>query len=319
MTRADPRFALLAPLALLFACETQSNQPIAGLQAPSFMTAEWSEWSAPVNLGTVVNSNVADIAPTLSTDGRSLYFTSTRPGGFGSSDLWVSQHACDECPWQAPVNLGSVLNTAGIENRPSLSVDGHVLFFFSDRSGGHGGTDIWMSQRADPKDDFGWGAPVNLGPDVNTADADQAPWYVQNDLYFARGVGTAPLDLYVASVTRDGETGGPAVPIFELNDPAAVDAGPTVRADGREIIFHSTREPLGQFDLYTAARRSNHDLWSAPVKLGALNTAAIEQQPSLSHDGRTLVWSSNRPGSILNPAGLPSFDIYMSTRTPIGN
>lgn len=278
--------------------------------AADVMSSEASAWSEPVNLGPIVNSNRADLGPTLSRDGLSLYFASNRSG---SIDLWVSQRACSECAWGTPVNLGSVVNTPAIENRPSLSVDGHLLFFFSDRPGGEGAFDLYVSRRADPKDDFAWEAPVNLGPEVNTAEPDREPWHVQNQLYFARG---AVLDLYVVPLNHEGEALGPAEHITELNDPAAVDAGPTVRADGREIFFYSDR--TGQFDLFTATRSNAAGPWPAPVNLGSgVNSADREQQPSLSRDGLTLLWSSNRPGSILNPGGVPSMDIWMSTRERI--
>jgi len=318
------RLVALAAFALVLACRPDSDQITFNLQAMSFATSEWSE---PVNLGAVVNSNVFDAAPTLSKDELSLYLTSNRPGGFGGNDLWVSQRACGDCPWRAPVNLGPAINSPAIENRASLSSDGHLLFFFSDRPGGHGSTDIWMSRRVDPKDDFGWEPPVNLGPDINTATAEQAPFYLQSaedgsgNLYFARGQSTLnEQDIYVAAVTRNAETRGPAVIVAELNDPSFNDAGATLRVDGREIFLQSSRPgTLGINDLYTSTRRSVHDLWSPPVSLGTpINSTGIEQQSSLSHDGRTLVWASNRPGSILNPSGVPSTDIWMSTRTPSG-
>src|SRR3989454_1514261 len=167
----------LVSFTLLVACESESAPVGIRLEAMSFANSEWSE---PVNLGAVVNSNVLDAAPTLSTDGLSLYFTSNRPGGFGGNDLWVSQRDCGDCGGGTPVNLGPVINSPAIENRTSLSGDGHLLFFFSDRPGGHGSTTIWMSRRADPNDDFGWEPPVNLGPDVNTATAEQAPFYLQS-------------------------------------------------------------------------------------------------------------------------------------------
>ena len=306
------RIALVASLALTLGCTDDGSlapEPRFGVAANA-SGRDGSAWSEPVNLGAVVNSNVADLGPTLSRDGLSLYFASNRSG---SIDLWVSQRACSECAWGTPVNLGSAINTPAIENRPNLSVDGHLLFFFSDRAGGEGAFDLYVSRRADPKDDFAWEAPVNLGPEVNTAEPDREPWRVQNQLYFARG---AILDLYVVPLNHEGEALGPAEYITELNDPAAADAGPTVRADGREIFFYSDR--TGEFDLFTATRSNAAGPWSAPVNLGSgVNSAAREQQPSLSRDGLTLLWSSNRPGSIVNPGGVPSMDIWMSTRERI--
>jgi hypothetical protein len=308
-----PAWIALVSLGLTLGCADHRGLP----SEPRFGVAsdaadrDGSAWSEPVNLGPIVNSNVADLGPTLSRDGLSLYFASNRAGA--GIDLWVSQRACSECAWETPVNLGSVVNTPSTENRPSLSVDGHLLFFFSNRAGGEGDFDLYVSRRADPKDDFAWEAPVNLGPAVNTAEPDREPWRVQNELYFARGT---ILDLYVVPLNHEGEALGPAEYITELNHPAALDAGPAVRADGREIFFYSGR--TGQLDLFTSTRSNAAGPWSAPVNVGSIvNSAGIEQQPSLSRDGLTLLWSSNRPGSILNPGGVPSMDIWMSTRERI--
>jgi hypothetical protein len=307
-----------ALLALLFACGTEPERSVSALQADRFASSEWSE---PVNLGPVINSASLDAQPNLSTDGLSLYFTSGRPGGQGGNDLWVARRACEECPWQAPVNLGPGINTSGVDGGSDLSVDGHLLFFHSDRPGGQGGIDFYVSRRSDPNDDLGWGPPQPLGPDVNTAADENAPTYVQSaedgaaNLYFTRGpAGTQGQDLYYAAITRDGDTRGPAVLATELAS-IVNDAAPTVRADGREILFHSPRAgTLGQADLWVSTRRSVHDPWSEPVNLGApLNTISFEQQPSLSHDGRTLVWTSDRPG------GSGGLDIWMATRAPGGN
>src|SRR3989441_10342375 len=148
-----------------------------------------------------------------------------------------------------------------------------LLFYFSGRPGGLGNTDIWMSRRADPKDDSSWEDPIDLGADVNTADFDQKPWYQQSaedgggNLYFARGDPAANAqEIYYASVTRDGETSGPATIVAELNVPNFNDAVATLRADGREIFISSNRPgTLGLGDLWTSARQSVHDPWGSPV------------------------------------------------------
>lgn len=298
----------------LLSCGQASDEPVVGLRAHATVLAS-SEWSAPVNLGATVNSSAGDQNATLSPDELSLYFVSTRPGGLGSTDLWVSERACEHCPWGTPLNLGAPLNSTFADAAPRLSADGHLLFFTSDRPGGRGSVDIYMSQRADPKDNFGWGGPVPLGTDVNTASSDAGPNYVQGadgaaNLFFVRGA--AITALYYAKITRNGETVGPAVLVPELSDPISGPGHPSVRTDGREIFFQSARAGgLGGFDLWTATRRSSNEPWSAPVNLGApLNGASVDFQPSLSNDGRTLIFSSNRPG------GLGGQDLWISTRTP---
>lgn len=106
---------------------------------------------------------------------------------------------------------------------------------------------MYVSRRANPKDDFGWEAPAGLGPDVNTAEEEAGAEYLQSaedgiaNLYFNRAVPPAGADLYRVSVTWDGATRGPAEPVSELNHPTATDQGPTLRHDGREILFFSTR------------------------------------------------------------------------------
>ena len=111
------------------------------------------------NLGCGINSPSGEQGPAISKDGRSLFFGSDRPGGFGGNDIWVSQRAWVQDPWGPPVNLGAVVNTAGADNIPTLSRDGHWLFFNSDRPGTSGIGDIWVAYREHIDDDFGWQPP----------------------------------------------------------------------------------------------------------------------------------------------------------------
>ncbi len=319
------RCVVLASALALAACEnprTGTETLLAvppGIQAMSFAN---SEWSAPVNLGAPVNSSANDMNAALSPDELSLYFVSNRAGGLGGADIWVSRRASPDSPWGDPVNLGANVNGPGIEASPVLSIDGHLLFFSSDRPGGHGLNDIYLTRRADKSDDLGWGAAVNLGPDVNTSGFEAGGFYLQSgedgsaNLYFVRGPNSTALDIYVASVTADGETRGPAAPVAELNDPdpAITDAHPSLRVDGREVFLYSNRAGgVAGNDLWTSTRRSVHEPWSPPVNLGTpINTTFNDIQPTLSYNGRTLVFASNRPG------GLGGTDIWMSTRTPSG-
>lgn len=146
----------------------------------TLMTAEpgFSDWSAPVNLGPVVNSAFGDAGPTISKNGRSLYFNSNRPsGGFCGGCIWVSQRNTEEDPWGPPINLGPVIG-GGIQ--PALSRDGHWLFFGSNRPGS-AGFDIWVSYREHIHDDLAWQPPVNAGPGVNSPAAEGDPSFFQND------------------------------------------------------------------------------------------------------------------------------------------
>ncbi len=219
-----------------------------------------SAWSEPVNLSPPINTGASEASATFSRNGLSLYFTSNRPGGLGGNDLWVSQRACADCPWEEPVNL-AMLNSEGADAGPALSTDGRLLFFHSNRPGSVvnpatrlPSLDLWMSRRADPNDDFGWEAPVNLGLDVNTLDGELMPEYVQQAdfyleregypaniaaLYFGRGTGPNPgntQDIYTAPLSRDGRTLGPAVRVDELRSDTN-DAAPSVSTNQQEINF----------------------------------------------------------------------------------
>lgn len=295
--------------------------------APSAHAQKYSDWSAPVNLGPAINSAFSDQQPAISKNGLSLYFTSNRPGSLGGFDIQVSQRASVDDPWGPPVNLGPTLNTTSNEGNPAFSRDGHLMFFQSDRPGGLGGIDIWVSRREDKHDDFGWQLPVNLGAGVNTAAGDQAPSYFENDegdcenddegvpqLYFAsdRPGGLGALDIYLSEQMTDGSF-GPAVLVTELSSPRG-DSRPSIRHDGLEIFFQSNR--VGAIglsnDLWVATRASTLDVWSTPVNLGAtINTASLEQNPYLSSDNKTLFFASDRPG------GFGALDLYMITRTKL--
>lgn len=324
-------FVRLAPLAVLGACGTESPElPTQIAPARSIVaersSAQWSAWSTPVNLGAPVNSAANDQAPTLSKDGLALYFSSTRLGGVGNFDLWVSRRASRNSAWETPVNLGPVINTSLNEGGADLSPNGRMLFFQRNPPIG-GQADIYVSHRTDIHDDLGWGAPVLLGPDVNTAVFEVGPFYVRHgddangedgaaNLYFTRGTSDVNTrDLYVAPVTRQGEPLGPAVLVSELSYPEANDGFITGRADGKEVFFDSTRPGAvggtGNFDLWTSTRQTVHDNWATPVNMGEpVNTTAGEFQPDLSHDGRTLLF-------VAGPArgGSGGFDIWMSART----
>jgi len=308
------RFTLLTCF-LSFGCERPN--PVAG--DPSRIRFEvtggvGSDWSEPVNLGPPINTSSSDQAPVLSPDGLSLYFGSDRPGSFGNTDLWVSHRVSEDSPWQTPVNLGAPINTAAVESGPNLSRDGLMLFFQSSRPGGQGSNDIYVSRRTNPHDDLGWGAPMNLGPDVNSSIGEFGPWFQEHDddgpmLYFARGPVNTFTDIYAAPMTHTGQPRGPAHLVTELSDPNFTDGRPTVAANGKEIIFFSARlGSLGSADLWRSTRPTVHDAWSQPVNLGAPpNTSDNDLLPFLTRNGHTLLFTSDR-------IGYGGFDIWMSTR-----
>ena len=314
------RTTLLLSLIIIVACRADSAPPPLG---PDFsastqpLTAR--TWTEAVNLGPIVNSPFTDIAAALSPDELSLYFVSTRPGGVGAgNDIWVAHRASRHSPWEAPVNLGAAVNSAGDDNGPSLSADGLMLFFNSNRPGGLGLADLYVSRRTDPTDDFGWGPPVNLGPGVNTADGERGPDFVEGvgnepaALYFNRGnLGLGRAELYAAPASPSGEILGPAEVVADVNAPDANDAGQSLNANGQEIYFWSNRVGgVGGADLWASTRPGAHHSWSEAVNLGSpVNTEFAEERPFITRDGRELYFDSTRPEGIGG-----SQDIWVSTR-----
>jgi outer membrane protein OmpA-like peptidoglycan-associated protein len=122
------------------------------------------EWSTPKNMGQPINTTSKETQPSLSADGRTIFFASDRPGGKGGSDIWVS-HMNDDSTWQVPVNLGDSINTEKHEMSPFIHQDNNTLYFSSEAHLGMGGFDIFISRR----DEHGNFSQVkNLGYPINT-------------------------------------------------------------------------------------------------------------------------------------------------------
>jgi len=94
-----------------------------------------------------LNTAQFDLTPSIRHDGLEIVFASDRPGGAGGRDLWSATRSSVDGTWSTPVNLGVVVNSASGENFPSLSADRTSLFFSSDRPGGFGSTDLYVSTR----------------------------------------------------------------------------------------------------------------------------------------------------------------------------
>ena len=105
-------------------------------EAPATQAQNYSDWSAPINLGSAINSTANDQQPAISPDGLSLYFTSNRAGGLGGFDMYVSHRASISDPWGSPVNLGPSLNTTSDEGNAAFSRDGRLTVLSKQASRG---------------------------------------------------------------------------------------------------------------------------------------------------------------------------------------
>lgn len=160
------------------------------------------DWLEPQNLGPIVNSARWESQPSLSSDGRTLYFASNRPGGFGGSDIWKTV-LMDESRWSPPVNLGETINTPGDEMSPYMHADGKTLYFSSKGHSGLGGADLFMSRLQTGNS---WSEPLNLGYPINT-EADEINLIVDPD----------GLRAYISSDLPQGK-GGYDIYMFELHE-----------------------------------------------------------------------------------------------------
>jgi len=155
-----------------------------------------SGWSEQENLGDSINTDFWESSPAISPDKRALYFSSTRPGGYGGADLYVS-YLNPNGRWTEALNMGPTINTAGDEMAPFIHADNQTLYFTSDGLPGYGGSDLFVLKKL-PNGQ--WGIPENMGYPINTIEnegslavaADGYTAYYASDREDSRG----GLDIY---------------------------------------------------------------------------------------------------------------------------
>ena len=204
-----------------------------------------------------------------------------------------------------PTNLGPTVNSSYDEYDPSISADEVELYFNSYRPGGLGKADLWVTTRktkADP-----WGSPVNLGPPVNSPAGDKAPSLSADglSLYFSSGRpgGSGGQDLWVTTrKTKSGPWGQP-VNLGPTVNSAANEHSPCISADDLTLYFAEQPDKLerpggsGNGDIWVTTRKTKRDPWGTPVNLGpTVNSSAWDQAPSISDDGLSLYFDSERGG-----------------------
>ncbi len=191
------------------------------------------DWGVPMNLGAPINTSAWETMPRISADGLALYFTG--PDGLGGVDLWVTTREIKEDEWGTPVNLGPTVNSGFFEGGPAISSDGLELYFISDRPGGSGSFDLWVTTRATPSDP--WGEPVNLGPTINSSVGE---WYpsISADglvLFFQDD----KLDICLAQRKSTDESFGPAVQLPSQINTSRIEGAPSLSYDGSTLYFAS--------------------------------------------------------------------------------
>ncbi len=166
-----------------------------------FSALDGDLWREPRSLGFPVNTRAWESQPSVSFDGRTLYFSSNRPGGYGEMDLWYTTYTKGR--WSPPINMGPEINTPGNEESPFIAKDDQTLYFSSDGHLGLGGNDLFISRKqANGK----WGQPENLGFPINSHKDERCLAIAANGV-----------DAYIAT-ERPGGLGGLDILGFVLHE-----------------------------------------------------------------------------------------------------
>ena len=285
------------------------------LSSFDILTSPDYEWSAPTNLGSVINTAAGEGSQCLSADGLTLLFDSDRSGGQGKTDLWMSRRPTLIAPWSAPENLGATVNSSENEHVPTLSADGLALLFASDRGQSDKRYKLWWCHRESTTEP--WSKPTRQQLEVTAVAgvSDYEPELAADGLSllftsFPR-VGTHGLeDLWQCRRSTPTDLWGPVQNLGAIVNGPAKDMDPALSSDGRVLVFVSDRPGgQGKADFWWSSRPSLDAPWSAPQNLGKpVNSEVDELSPTLSADGQTLIYRSTRAG------GRGGADLWTSRR-----
>jgi len=227
--------------------------------------------------------------------------------------ILCSSLGLSQVPAEDAINLGPVVNSQDRDYAPFVSADGNTLYFASDREGGLGGQDIWVSHRGP---DGHWGQPSNPGSPLNSP-GNEGPDTFSADgrvMFFTacqREDGLGACDLYVSQLGPDGAWSPPQ----NLGPPVnsrSNEANASLSLDGRALYFVSIRPGgLGGWDLW--ATHLTDQGWSEPENLGPkINTPGNEFIAFIHPNGEELYFSSDGQG------GFGGSDIFYTSKTPSG-
>jgi outer membrane protein OmpA-like peptidoglycan-associated protein len=245
-TSADEYFPYLLPDGKMFTFTRMFNRQ----EDLLYSSRNDTVFSPAISFGNQVNTDDNEGACTMDASGNFLFFTAcNRMTGYGSCDIYYSKKTNGQ--WSVPQGIGKPINTANWEAQPSFSSDGRAMYFSSNRPGGYGGRDIWVSYL---DENMKFSEPINLGPNINTKFDDQCPFiHADNQtLYFTSngwpGMGNA--DIFISRKTDSSWTKAKNIgfPINTNSD----DNGMTVSYDGKTAFISSNRDGgYGGLDLYS--------------------------------------------------------------------
>jgi hypothetical protein len=252
--------------------------------------AELGPFSTPRLIEPLSDPAANEDDPTVTGDQLELFFNSNRSG---NSNLWVSRRDSIDQPWGDPEPvMGTGINTSSNETAPEISTDGLRLYFSSNRDGGKGAQDIYVTRRDDR--DAPWDMP-ELVPELNSTAGDYSP--VEDGsgrtVYFFSTRDGGDQDLFVATRASVDDPWREPIPIAELNT-ADNDSDPFPTGDGRTLYFGSG--PAGVLDLFVARRAGDSGEFELVDPIEELNSDAHDTDPWVSPAGRYMVLTSDRSG-----------------------
>ena len=268
----------------------------------------------PANLGRGVNTAEDESMPSLTADGRLLYFTRHFGSGiYQDEDIFMSIQTTSG--FAAATSIGSAINTEQyIEGAQNVSAGGKYLFFTgSGRPDAVGSADIYMSRKVGDQ----WERANNLGSPINTPGYETQPCISADGkkLFYAgiRATGLGGTDLWVSSLNPDGTWGQPQNLGSNVNT-MYDEMRPFIHPDGKTLYFSSRGHlGMGNFDIYFSHLQPDGS-WSKPENLGyPINTAGDELGIYVTADGGTAYYASEQKDSY-GQMDIYKFDMPLSAR-----
>jgi hypothetical protein len=263
-------------------------------------------FSTPIELGPPIWSPGHDPQGCcFSRDGLELYFSSTRPGGYGFFDIWVATRETVNTPWGEPVNLGPSVNSPAGECDPAISPDGLELYF-----GIYNESPYRIRVCSRPSKDAPWSNPELLNPPVGDYEAFAAELSPDGlSLYFSssRPGGCGGCDIFVSTRATTKDDWGIPVDLGPSVNSTVYDAYPSISSDGLALFFCSDLPGgYGNGDIWVATRPTTDAEWGLPVNYPSLNQPFDDDtwSPAISPDGSVLYFES-------------IFNLWQSSITPI--